>query len=127
MSVNMENKIYYIAIKNTIDGYRKENSEEGFKLVERELVEVKDTEQYYEDIDYKKIFLRSYYRRFSDTSPSLDFEGKEIFWEKRLVAETLFDNLLKQLDDKTSVRKYMCHGDISDDEYLELLEKHALL
>lgn len=130
----MENKIYYTAIKETIDYYRtKENSEDGFYLVKRELdkFEVKDIEQYYENVDYRKIFWRSYYRRFLDTSPSFDFDGKEIHWKSRFVAEIMLTELKRLVEDRTPINKYLhfgnADGDISDAKYQELLEEHDLL
>ncbi len=83
----MDNKLFYTAIKNTID----------------------------------------YYRRYLDISPSLDFEGKEKNWEERLVAEILFDNLLRQLDDKTPAYKYKVSDDIGIARYEELLKERDLL
>lgn len=125
----MENKIYYTAIKRTIDYYRtKEKSEAGFYIVKEEFDALGiDAEQYYEEIDYKKIFLRSYYKRYSDTSPSFDFDGKEINFESRLVADIMFMHLLDQFSDKAPIYKYKCSGDISLYEYQKLLEEHNLL
>lgn len=130
----MDNRIFYTAIKNTIDYYReKEKNGNGFDIIKTEFkdFEEKDFEEYHEDFDYRIIFLRSYYRRYLDTSPSLDYEGKEIHWEERLVAEIMFNNLKKQFrdrpDEMMSLSKYSQSSDISDKEYQELLEKHDLL
>ncbi len=126
----MENSIYYNAIKNTVDYYRtKGKNDEGFYLVKQELnaLGVTDIEHFYANVDYKRVFLRSYYKRYYDTSPSFDFDGKEINWESRFVAEILFKELLDQLDDKESVYKYKCSDDISLTEYQELLKTHGLL
>ena len=130
----MDNKVFYIAIKNTIDYYRiKEKSNDGFYIIKDEFkdFEEKDFEQYHEDFDYRKIFLRSYYRRYFDTSPSFDYEGKEIHWKERLVAEIMFINLKNQFrdrpDEMMSLSKYSRSSDISVNEYQELLEKHDLL
>ena len=130
----MDNKIFYTAIKDTIDYYRKkEKNGDGFDIIKTEFedLEEKDFEEYHEDFDYRKIFLRSYYRRYLDTSPSLDYEGKEINWKRRMVAEIMFQNLKWQFRDRPEgmmfLSKYSRSSDISDAEYQELLERHDLL
>lgn len=126
----MDNKTFYTAIKNTIDYYRtQEKSHDGFYLIKDAFanLEEKDFEEYHEDFDYRKIFLRSYYRRYFDTSPSFDYEGKEIHWKQRMVAEILFNHLLRQLDDKEQAYPYKVGGDISVARYEELLAKHGLM
>lgn len=126
----MDNKLFYTAIKHTIDYYRENGkNDEGFYMIKSEFKEFEKTDfdEYQEGLDYRKIFLRSYYRRFRDTTPSLDYEGKEIHWQARMVAEILFNHLLRQLEDKTPAYQYLCRGDITDAEYDALLEKHGLL
>ena len=126
----MDNKNFYIAIKDTIDYYKeKEKNKDGFNIIYFEFKDLKeeDFNEYHEDFDYRKIFLRSYYRRYLDTSPSFDFEGKEIHWRERMVANALFDNLLRQLDDKEPAYEYMVRSDISIYKHQELLEKYDLL
>ena len=126
----MDNKNFYIAIKNTIDYYKEqEKNKDGFYIIHTEFSDLKeeDFNEYHEDFDYRKIFLRSYYRRYLHTSPSLDYEGKEIHWEERMVADVLFRNLLRQLDDKELAYEYMVGGDISIYKHQELLEKYNLL
>ncbi len=125
----MDNKTYYTAIKNTVDYYRKNKSEDGFYIFKENFDKfgLKDLEQYYEDIDYRKIFWRSYYRRFLDTSPSLDFEGKEINWEERMVATVMYIMLQNLLEDRTAPSKYYLGNDINDTEYEELLKEHDLV
>ena len=126
----MHNKNFYIAIKNTIDYYKEqEKNKDGFYIIYTEFSDLKeeDFNEYHEDFDYRKIFLRSYYRRYLDTSPSIDFEGKEIHWRERMVADVLFRNLLRQLDDKEPAYEYMVRSDISIYKHQELLEKYDLL
>ena len=126
----MDNKNFYIAIKNTIDYYKEqEKNKDGFNIIYFEFKDLKeeDFNEYHEEFDYRKIFLRSYYRRYLDTSPSIDFEGKEIHWRERMVADCLFDNLLRQLDDKEPAYEYMVRSDISIYKHQELLEKYDLL
>ena len=126
----MDNKNFYIAIKNTIDYYKEqEKNKDSFSIIHTEFSDLKeeDFNEYHEDFDYRKIFLRSYYRRYLDTSPSFDYEGKEIHWEERMVADVLFRNLLRQLDDKESAYEYMVRSDISIYKHQELLEKYDLL
>jgi len=130
----MDNKIFYTAIKNTIDYYRnKEKSADGFYIIKTEFdnLKEKDFDEYHEDFDYRKIFLRSYFRRYLDTSPSFDFDGKEINWEERLVAKIMFIHLQNQFrdrpDEMMSLSQYCLGGDISIMKYQELLEEHDLL
>lgn len=130
----MDNKAFYAAIKKTIDYYREnEDNDNGFYIIKTEFNNLKenDFDEYHEDFDYRKIFLRSYYRRFFDTTPSLDFEGKEINWEERLVAKVMFIHLTRQFKDRPdemlSVYKYNLSDDISVEEYHKLLEEHDLL
>lgn len=130
----MDNKNFYIAIKDTIDYYKKEQkSSAGFYLIKAEFEDLqeKDFDEYREDFDYRKIFLRSYYRRYLDTSPSLDFDGKELHWQSRFVAQILFGSLKRQFrdrpDEMMALSKYYNDSDISDSEYQALLEEHGLL
>ena len=125
----MDNIAFYNAIKKTIDYYRiNEKSGEGFDIIKTEFknLEEKEFEQYRKDFDYRKIFLRSYYRRYLDTSPSLDFEGKEINWEERMVADIMFRNLLEQLENKMDASKYCLSGDINYIKYQALLNEHNI-
>lgn len=130
----MDNKVFYTAIKKMLDYYRKkEKSDEGLRMIKTEFPDLqeKDFEEYREDFDYKKIFLKSYYRRFFDTTPSLDYEGKEIHWEARMVAEIMFRELMMQFADcpekMMELSQYILNDDIGIDRYQELLKKHDLL
>ena len=126
----MDNKMFYNAIKKVIDYYRKENqNDEGYYMIKTEFKDLEKNafDEYNEDLDYRKIFLKSYFRRYFDTSPSLDYEGKEINWEERMVADIMFRYLTEQLDNKMEASHYHLSGDINFMEYDELLKEHNLL
>ena len=132
----MENKLFYTAIKNTVDYCEDHDKKKPLSFHLNGICAfidsfmkygVVDFEDYYEEIDYKKIFLKSYYDLLFDVSFSLDMEGRETMQEEKTVAFVMDLELQKMDETKALFEKYYFRGDMTVEEHNELLKKHDLV
>ena len=125
----MGNRDFYNALINAIE--RTKANEIYDKVIKQffdvfEIFGLKDLEEYREDIDYKKVFLRIYYDYIHETSFNHDYEGRSTSSMEEDTTVAIFETVMYRMSgNNNDILKQYKRRDVTDLEYNDLIKIYS--